>query len=119
MIFEFDQPTFIIVSTGLLVFISGIVMGLKVFSKFLVWLLNRHPKQIMAILIGLMIGALHKVWPWQNEVTSVASSIKKTIAVLPNSYQGGGPQLVKAIILMIIGFALLFILERFKNFQKK
>jgi len=119
LIFEFDQPTFIIVSTGLLVFISGIVMGLKVFSKFLVWLLNRHPKQIMAILIGLMIGALHKVWPWQNEVTSVASSIKKTIAVLPNSYQGEAPQLVKAILLMIIGFALLFILERFKNFQKK
>jgi uncharacterized membrane protein len=73
----------------------------------------------MAVLIGLMIGALHKLWPWQNEVKSSVSSIEKTIAVLPSFYQGDAPQVLKAILLMIFGFALLFIMERTKTHQIK
>jgi putative membrane protein len=119
LIFNFDKATFTLVGSGLIVFVLGIITGLKVFSKFLTWLLDRHPKQIMAVLIGLMVGALHKLWPWQNEVKSSVSSIEKTIAVLPSFYQGDAPQVLKAILLMIFGFALLFIMERTKTHQMK
>ena len=119
LIFNFDKATFTLVGSGLIVFVLGIITGLKVFSKFLTWLFDRHPKQIMAVLIGLMIGALHKLWPWQNEVKSSVSSIEKTIAVLPSFYQGDAPQVLKAILLMIFGFALLFIMERTKTHQIK
>ena len=43
LLFEFDQDKFILVASILGVFILGIVVGLKVFSKFLSWLLNRYP----------------------------------------------------------------------------
>ena len=119
LIFNFDKATFTLVGSGLIVFVLGIITGLKVFSKFLTWLFDHHPKQIMAVLIGLMIGALHKLWPWQNEVKSSVSSIEKTIAVLPSFYQGDAPQVLKAILLMIFGFALLFIMERTKTHQMK
>ena len=119
LIFDFDQAIFITVSSGLAVFILGIITGLKVFSKFLTWLLERYPKQIMAVLIGLMIGALHKVWPWQNEISSPSSTIENTEAVFPNAYLTSDPQILKALLLMIIGFALLFLLERAKNFLGK
>ena len=119
LVFDFEQAVFITVSSGLAVFILGIITGLKVFSKFLTWLLERHPKQIMAVLIGLMIGALHKVWPWQNEISSSASAIENTEAVFPIGYLTGDPQILKALLLMIIGFALLFLLERAKNFLGK
>ena len=119
LIFDFDQAIFITVSSGLAVFILGIITGLKVFSKFLTWLLERYPKQIMAVLIGLMIGALHKVWPWQNEISSPSSTIENTEAVFPNTYLTSDPQILKALLLMIIGFALLFLLERAKNFLGK
>jgi putative membrane protein len=119
LVFDFDQAVFITVGSGLAVFILGIITGLKVFSKFLTWLLERHPKQIMAVLIGLMIGALHKVWPWQNEISSASSTIENTAVVFPNAYLTGDPQILKALLLMIIGFALLFLLERAKNFLGK
>ena len=119
LVFDFDQAVFITVGSGLAVFILGIITGLKVFSKFLTWLLERHPKQIMAVLIGLMIGALHKVWPWQNEISSASSTIENTAAVFPNAYLTSDPQILKALLLMIIGFALLFLLERAKNFLGK
>ncbi len=119
LVFNFDQATFVLVGSGLVVFILGILTGLKVFSKFLTWLLERHPKQIMAVLIGLMIGALHKVWPWQHDVASTSTTVEKTIAVLPNTHQGDAAQILKAILLMSIGFSLLFIMERIKTFQKK
>jgi putative membrane protein len=119
LILNFDQATFLLVGSGLVVFILGIITGLKVFSKFLTWLLERHPKQIMAVLIGLMIGALHKVWPWQNDVSSSTTTVEKTIAVLPGAHQGDAPQILKAILLMSIGFSLLFIMERTKTTQKK
>ena len=119
LIFDFDQAIFITVSSGLAVFILGIITGLKVFSKFLTWLLERYPKQIMAVLIGLMIGALHKVWPLQNEISSPSSTIENTEAVFPNAYLTSDPQILKALLLMIIGFALLFLLERAKNFLGK
>ena len=119
LVFDFDQAIFITVGSGLAVFILGIITGLKVFSKFLTWLLERYPKQIMAVLIGLMIGALHKVWPWQNEISSPSSTIENTEAVFPNAYLTSDPQILKALLLMIIGFALLFLLERVKNFLVK
>ena len=119
LVFDFDQAVFISVGSGLAVFILGIITGLKVFSKFLTWLLERYPKQIMAVLIGLMIGALHKVWPWQNEISSPSSTIENTEAVFPNAYLTSDPQILKALLLMIIGFALLFLLERAKNFLVK
>jgi putative membrane protein len=40
LVFDFDQAVFITVGSGLAVFILGIITGLKVFSKFLTWLLD-------------------------------------------------------------------------------
>ena len=44
----------------------GLLVGIKVFAKFLTWLLKLYPNKTIAILIGLMIGSMHKIWPWQN-----------------------------------------------------
>jgi len=75
------------------------------------WLLNRYPQRSIAVLVGLMIGALHKVWPWQN---TVGNSIKETVAVLPQAYNGE-PLLVITTIWMLIGFGILFLIEKSKT----
>ena len=50
----------------LLVFSLGAGLGLAVFSRFLGWLLARKHDFTMAVLCGLMIGSLRKVWPWKE-----------------------------------------------------
>ena len=120
LLFDFNQAKLFTVASVLGVFTLGMICGIKVFSKILTWLLKLYPKQIMAVLIGLMIGALHKVWPWQKEIIIDSfSPIEKTIAVFPSSYEGGDPQIIKALILMFLGFTILFIIERTKSIQKK
>jgi len=58
-----------------------------------------------------MIGALHKVWPWQNKIQGTPSDLE---AVFPQEFSGD-PQLVAVLLCMGIGFATLFILERSKS----
>lgn len=55
------------------VFAIGCVLGLAGFSKLLHYLLKKHERPTMIILVGFVIGALVKVWPW-NDMTSVATA---------------------------------------------
>ena len=48
------------------VFAFGAIVGLALFSQLLERLLNRHYDNILAILIGLMLGSLRILWPWPN-----------------------------------------------------
>lgn len=107
---NFDQNQFIDTASILGVFLLGIGLGIKVFAKFLSWLLDRYPERSIAVLVGLMLGALHKVWPWQN---ADVASIKQTVAVLPQHFKGD-PQLLTALLWMSLGFGILFFIERIK-----
>ena len=107
---NFDQNQFTNTASILGVFLLGIGLGIKVFAKFLSWLLDRYPERSIAVLVGLMLGALHKVWPWQN---ANVASIKQTVAVLPQHFEGD-PQLLTALLWMSLGFGILFFIERIK-----
>lgn len=51
----------------LAVFALGAVFGLAVFVSFLRWLLDHHARITMAIIVGLMLGSLRALWPWQDD----------------------------------------------------
>jgi putative membrane protein len=51
------------------VFMAGAATGIGLFSNLLKWLLERHHDRTMAALVGLMIGSLRALWPWQNAGT--------------------------------------------------
>ena len=58
------------------VFGSGCLTGLLSFSKLLRWLLQHHGAVTMALLCGFMIGALRKLWPFQNDLTPSEEELK-------------------------------------------
>jgi putative membrane protein len=45
----------------------GCVIGLLVFSRFLQWLMARWHDRVMGFMLGFVMGALIKVWPWQHD----------------------------------------------------
>lgn len=49
------------------IFGAGAVVGIGLFSGLLKWLLKHHHDTTMAALVGLMIGSLRALWPWQTE----------------------------------------------------
>lgn len=48
-------------------FAVGAALGMIVIVKGLQWLLHNHHKITMVALVGLMIGALRTLWPWQDD----------------------------------------------------
>lgn len=46
-------------------FVSGCAVGLLSFSRLLSCLLTRYHDGTLALLIGVVIGAMYRVWPWQ------------------------------------------------------
>jgi putative membrane protein len=119
LVFNFNQEQFFEVTSTLSIFILGILLGIKVFSKLLSWLLNYHHETTFAFLIGLMIGALGKVWPWKNQILNLGENdLKYDIAVLPQNFDGSSPEIEKSLILMFLGFILVFVLEQSKILSK-
>lgn len=115
----------------LLVFGLGCVIGILGFSKFLHWLLKRYERATMLTLVGFVIGALVKVWPW-NDMTAVAEGHllrsgmtaeaaqagAQALLSAGNAAQGIDLQIPGAIIWAIAGLALVAVLEYLSNLQK-
>ncbi|BDA63723.1 DUF368 domain-containing protein [Actinomyces capricornis] len=49
-------------------FILGAMLGLALVVKSLQWLLAHHQVMTLCALIGLMVGGLRALWPWQDEM---------------------------------------------------
>jgi putative membrane protein len=94
----------------LLILIVGALVGLLSFVRIIGWLLRRYHDLTMAILIGLMVGSLRKIWPWKETVTTFLDSHGKEVAalqvnVLPPSFNS---EVGLALLLMFFGFLIVF-----------
>ena len=117
LIFSFNKEVLMDVVQVLGIFFLGIIFGIKFFTKFLTFILENYRRYTMSFLIGLMIGSLNKIWPWQN-ITKKNNSIidHQMIPVFPQNYNGGDPEMNKAIVFLFLGFISIFILEKIKSF---
>jgi putative membrane protein len=109
--------------TRLIVFAIGCILGLKSFSKVLKWMFANQKNVTLALLTGFMIGSLNKVWPWKKVLTFRTNSHREQVPLLEKSilpqYFEGNPQVMNAIILMILGFLTIFLLEKFAQRMNK
>lgn len=58
------------------VFGSGCLIGLLTFAKVLRWLLGKHRALTLALLTGVMAGALPQIWPFQHDLTPHIEEVK-------------------------------------------
>lgn len=99
------------------VFAGGAVIGLLSFSKLLKWTFANYHNITIATLTGFLVGSLNKIWPWKETISTRTNSKGEIVPfiqdnVLPGDYIGE-PQVVMAIVVAVIGFAIIFLLERF------
>ncbi|NKI27685.1 DUF368 domain-containing protein [Arenibacter sp. 6A1] len=93
----------------------GAIFGLLSFSKLLKWMFAHHKNLTLAILTGFILGSLNKIWPWK-EVLETKTFGEKIITIKeqnisPLSFDGD-PQILWAVLLGILGFSLIFMLEK-------
>lgn len=93
----------------------GAVFGLLSFARLLKWMFSHYKNITLALLTGFILGSLNKIWPWKKVLETKTFGDKTVVIddinILPWAFDGDN-QLILAIILAIIGFSLIFILER-------
>ncbi|ODS22645.1 DUF368 domain-containing protein [Candidatus Endobugula sertula] len=98
----------------------GCIIGLIVFSHLLSFLLHRYLSTMLAALTGLLIGSLNVLWPWKQIIETTVNRYGKVIPLVqenisPYSYEivtGNSDQLAIAIVVFIVGFLIVFVLEK-------
>jgi len=93
---------------------AGAAVGIVLFSRLLGWLLARYHDMMVALLTGLMLGSLRKVWPWKETVESVVRADGKILPIiqaniLPEKWSG---EVTAALFLMLAGLGIVILLER-------
>ena len=80
-------------------FIVGAVIGVISFSKILKWLFKKYKSLAYSIMLGLVIGSIEKIWPWNKSFSAELSNL----------------DLFVSISLVILGFIIVFLLEKTKK----
>ena len=94
------------------IFFLGSIFGLISFSHLLSWVFTRYKDATLALLTGFILGSLNIIWPWKQ----ITKSIKINDEVKIIAYNSNLPAEIDsntlfAIILMIAGFVLVYLLE--------
>lgn len=104
------------------VFGTGCLIGLSAFSRVLSWTFKYYRYQTLAMLTGFMIGSLNKIWPWRNVLSYRINSRGEEVPfleknVLPAQYEGEA-MVAGVLLCVVIGFAVVFLLERMGRDQE-
>jgi putative membrane protein len=113
-----------------LIFVAiGAAIGLISFAQILGWLFKQYHDMTVAVLIGLMIGSLRKIWPWKIDVAWLQDTggalvldshgeriVTQQNLTLPDFATGAGiMEFVIAVIVALIGLGLILWLDRVAN----
>lgn len=90
------------------VFAFGAALGITSFSRVLSYALRNFRNITLSVLSGFMLGSLNKVWPWKEVEKLVSDGHEVMIEhnVAPNT------EVAEAVVLMLIGFILVYVLEK-------
>ena len=93
----------------LLTFIAGCATGILLFSRLLTMLLERFRAATMVALVGIMVGALPKLWPWKEHGEGAKIILQDN--VLPGDF-AGRPDVMGVMALLAVGFVMVLLVDR-------
>ncbi|MCA9970282.1 MAG: DUF368 domain-containing protein [Anaerolineales bacterium] len=104
---------------------AGAAVGIVTFAQLLGWLFKRYHDMTVALLTGLMLGSLRKVWPWKVDVSWLTDVngqfvldsfgeqiVTEQVNVLPALSGAGAAEFAGALGLAVLGFGLILVVER-------
>ncbi|WP_417335590.1 DUF368 domain-containing protein [Halobacteriovorax marinus] len=98
------------------IFLCGTATGLLGFSKILNYFMKHFRTQTMALLTGILIGSMKKVWPWKEvlETKVIRGKVRvlREANIFPSDFDS---QTFLAFALIIICFTVILIMERYSS----
>jgi len=104
-------------------FMLGASIGILGFSHILSFLFHRYPAQIYALLTGIMLGSLNRIWPWKEVLQYRTNSHGEQVPMLtqsisPSYYEnitGNDAFLFYAVTCALLGMLAIFLLSRLEG----
>ena len=95
----------------ILPFALGAITGLMVFSRLLVWMLKHHYRVTLTTIVGMLVGSLWILWPFQARDYTLIRGMQKLVHSTPiwPAELGSGETL--AIALCAVGFVAVVIID--------
>lgn len=99
-------------------FVCGCLIGIIGFSRLLKFFLEHYHDLTLALLTGVMVGAMRKIWPWkevlETKIIRGKTHVLQEQNVLPSQLDS---QVFWAVLLMLVGIAFVFFLDKFSRPQ--
>lgn len=109
-----SQGDFLATDFGsVVVFVSGVLAGIVLFSRLLHWLLKHFLNPTLAAIIGIMLGSLRSIWPFKATAPNIEHG---TINILPDPSSALS---YYAALAMLAGIALVVGIQWYAQTQKK
>ncbi len=96
-------------------FALGAVLGLVVFSRFLLWLLSNYYQRTLETIIGLLLGSLWVLWPFQERSYEVIRGKTRLVASAPILPAELDASVAVAAGLVALGLGAVFVLHFLAN----
>jgi putative membrane protein len=110
----------------------GVVLGIVGISNLLQWTLDRFPKPTLGVLLGLLLGAVIGLWPFQQGVAPQVGDVFKGAVVSEErladidpedwpveTFLPGTGQVAGSLLLIGIGLAATLAIDRLGRFRRK
>jgi len=121
-----NNPDKLFMLQTIIVFTIGSILGLVTLSNLISLLLKQYEKITVSVLVGFIIGTSPSIWPWK-EMNNLIENIQNTEEVqisnmimgklfFPNSLS---IENLNILFFIILGIAIIVILEKYGNKQKK
>jgi len=100
---------------------AGACVGIAAFSRFLGWLFEKHHDLVVAVLTGLMLGSLRKVWPWKKTLETMVDRHGEIVPVVQTNILPAqwNTEVLAALALMAAGLLAVLILDRMGERKSK
>ncbi len=92
-------------------FALGIMTGLMLFSRLLHWLLNRFHHQCLTTIIGILVGSLWLIWPFQHRHYLDVNGHQKLLSSTPVWPQSLDATVYSSLSLAVIGAVLVVVIH--------
>jgi len=99
----------------ILVFATGALTGLVVFSRTIGWLLKHYHEATLLLIKGILIGSLWMIWPFQERIYETVRGKEKLVSanpVWPDAITG---TVMASAAFLVAGFVLVMVISRFST----
>lgn len=101
--------------TVILPFLAGCAVGIVTFARVASWLLHHYYRPCVSAIIGILIGSLWMIWPFQHRTYEIVRGKERLIASTPDWPEQWTAMAQMGMVMMTIGFIIVAALGIYAN----